>query len=89
MLRSMPDCDDRVDDCRYSRVAGVGFGERGDALAEVVERQQQAARFERARRGDRFLDGFAGDEAPREAGRRRACRTATPAACRVRLRASR
>ena len=46
---------------------GVGlFGGR-DALAEIVERQQQAAIGQRRDGLDGFLDRFAGDEAPREA----------------------
>ena len=47
----------------------VGVGEAADAFAEVIERVEQAARFDRARRLDRFGGRLAGDEPPREAPR--------------------
>ena len=68
-LRLDARADDRVDDLQVVARRGVGFRHAGDALAEVVERLQQAAGFDRARGVDRFVDRFAGDEPPREAGR--------------------
>ena len=43
--------------------------ERPDALTEVVQRQQETGGLHRPDGGDRFLDGFAGDEPAREAAR--------------------
>jgi hypothetical protein len=59
--------DDRVDHGQVLARRRFGFLEVGDALAEQIQRQLQAARFERARCLDRFLHGFAGDEPPAEA----------------------
>ena len=58
MLRPMPDCDDRVDDVEVVARRRVGLVEVRDALAELVERQHQAARFDGARRLDGFLRRF-------------------------------
>ena len=48
---------------------GVRFRDRADALAEIIERHAETLAFERPRDGDRFVDGFAGDEPAREAVR--------------------
>ena len=69
MLRSMPDATIASMTLEVLARRGVGLGEAGDALAEQVERDQHAARLDGARRLDRFGDGLAGDEAPREARR--------------------
>ena len=86
MLRSMPDATiasmmrDVLARRRRRRLGGR------DALAEVVERQEQAlARQIRARAAIASSIGLAGDEAAREA-RPGAMPYATPAACRWRLR---
>ena len=50
-----------------SRVAASASAHVGDALAEEVERLRQPGGLDDARRGDRLFDGFAGDEAAREA----------------------
>ncbi len=78
--------DDDVDEPEVLARGGVGFLERADALAEVVERQQHAARLERARAADGFLDRLAGDEAAREAVRRSPCRSVDASRLSVSLR---
>ena len=45
---------------------GIGFGDRGDALAEVIEGRRQAGGLDDAAGVDRLVDGLAGDETPRE-----------------------
>ena len=69
MLRPMPRRDHRVDHREVVARRRVGAVEVQHALAEQIERDVQAARFDGARRLDRFGDGLAGDEAAREAGR--------------------
>ena len=48
---------------------GVGFGQARDALAEEVERLEEAAALDGAGGLDRFGDRLAGDEPAREARR--------------------
>ena len=62
-----PRIDDRLDDAAVLARRGIRFSRGLDALAEVVERQEQAAGIKAADRGDRFFDGLAGDEPAREA----------------------
>ena len=67
MLRSMPDATMASISCTYSRAAAVASSKERDAFAQVVERQVEAGRLQRARGVERLVQGFAGDEPPREA----------------------
>ena len=64
-----PGRDHRVDHREVVARRGVGLVEAGDALAEQVECRGHAARFDGSCRLDRFGDGLAGDEPPRETRR--------------------
>ncbi len=55
--------DDLVEHFQVGPRRGVGLGHVGDALTEKVERLLQARGFDDASGGDRFLDGFTGNEA--------------------------
>ena len=61
--------DHRLDDIDVVACRRVRRGEARDALAEQVHRDGQPAAFDGSRGLDRFRDGFAGDEAAREARR--------------------
>ena len=65
-----PRCTIVVEDAEVVARRQVGLGRGSRALAEVVERQEQAALGQALHGGDRFLDRLAGDEAAREPARR-------------------
>ena len=57
---------DRLQDLAVVARGLVRLLHRGDALAEIVERQEQAAAGERPHGGDGVLDRLSGDESARE-----------------------
>jgi hypothetical protein len=65
-----PGRDDPADDLDVVGGGGRCGGGARHAFAEVVERQAQALARQVGDRRNRFLDGFTGDEAAREALRR-------------------
>ena len=69
MLRSMPDWTMASMMRPYSCARGLGLLEARHALAQVVEREAQAAVGQLRHRADGFFDGFAGDESPGESTR--------------------
>src|SRR5262249_23052762 len=61
--------DDRVDDPQVVAGRRIGFRQRLDAFAQIIQRLQQTSLLDLSRSLDRLVDRLAGDEAPREARR--------------------
>jgi len=64
-----PRSQDGVDDLEVVACRGLGLGRIRDALAQMVEGEQQPPLLDGAGRVDRIVERLAGDEAAREAGR--------------------
>ena len=80
--------DNPIDHREVRARRGIRFRHRGDALAEQSSVCIMPAASIVARGGDRFVDGLAGDEPPREAASGCACRNATRVVSESRLPAS-
>ena len=65
----MPASTMAVDHRQIFACGRLGLGQRGDVLTEMIERDEQASRFDRAGGGDGVRDRLAGDEPARKAGR--------------------